>query len=106
MLFPIQHRVLFISRYGRLAAVHDLSGRSPERRAVAVCRRGVQGAAGRLVHRRPIPFRRQNGGRYDTHQVLKPGLGHGASGTRIHLVKPGEPEQLPVEMKALKTEDL
>ncbi len=41
----------------------------------------------------PIAFRRQNGGHYDGAQVLKPGLGEGASGTRIHVVRPGEPAQ-------------
>ncbi|WP_199747280.1 MULTISPECIES: hypothetical protein [Corallococcus] len=43
-----------------------------------------------------IPFRRQNSGHYDTQQVLLPGLGDGASGTRIHLVQQGDPEQRPV----------
>ncbi|NOK21857.1 NAD(P)H-dependent oxidoreductase [Corallococcus carmarthensis] len=43
-----------------------------------------------------IPFRRQNSGHYDGQQVLKPGLGDGASGTRIHLVQRGDPEQRPV----------
>jgi NAD(P)H dehydrogenase (quinone) len=49
------------------------------------------------------PFRTQNGGHYDTQQVLKPGLGHGASGTRLHLRKPGEPEERPVPAPARKT---
>ena len=40
-----------------------------------------------------IPFRAQNGGHYDTRQVLKPGLGAGESGTRTHLVQPGDPTE-------------
>lgn len=42
----------------------------------------------------PIPFRSQNGGHYDNHQRLKPGLGAGEGGTRIHLVQPGDPEEI------------
>ena len=38
----------------------------------------------------PIAFRTQNGGDYDARQVLKPDLGHGAAGTRIHVVQPDE----------------
>jgi NAD(P)H dehydrogenase (quinone) len=41
----------------------------------------------------PIPFRRQNGGHYDDRQELKPGLGAGEGGTRIHLLQPGDPPQ-------------
>jgi NAD(P)H dehydrogenase (quinone) len=47
----------------------------------------------------PIAFRRQNGGHYDGQQVLRPGLGDGASGARIHLIQPGEPEQLPLALQ-------
>ncbi|WP_106419522.1 NAD(P)H-dependent oxidoreductase [Salinicola tamaricis] len=43
----------------------------------------------------PIAYRRQNGGHYDRDQRLKPGLGKGESGTRIHLVQLGDPEQRP-----------
>lgn len=39
----------------------------------------------------PIPYRTQNGGHYDGQQVLKPGLGDGETGLRIHLVQPGNP---------------
>lgn len=41
----------------------------------------------------PIPFRTQNGGHYDGEQVLKPGLGKGETGMRIHLVQPGDPAE-------------
>jgi len=41
----------------------------------------------------PIPFRTQNGGHYDGQQVLKPGLGDGETGMRIHLVRPGDPKE-------------
>lgn len=44
----------------------------------------------------PIPYRRQNGGHYDTRQVLKDGLGQGESGTRLHLLQPGEPPEMPL----------
>jgi NAD(P)H dehydrogenase (quinone) len=42
----------------------------------------------------PIPYRTQNGGHYDGQQVLKPGLGAGESGTRIHLVQQGDPKEV------------
>lgn len=41
-----------------------------------------------------IPFRTQNGGHYDGQQVLKPGLGSGQGGTRIHLVQDGDPAEI------------
>ncbi|HEX7775104.1 MAG TPA: NAD(P)H-dependent oxidoreductase [Parvibaculum sp.] len=41
----------------------------------------------------PIPFRAQNGGHYDARLELKPELGAGETGTRIHLVQPGDPEE-------------
>jgi NAD(P)H dehydrogenase (quinone) len=44
-----------------------------------------------------IPYRRQNGGHYDTQQVLKEGLGVGESGTRIHLLQPGDQHQQELE---------
>jgi NAD(P)H dehydrogenase (quinone) len=47
-----------------------------------------------LFSEQPIPFRTQNGGHYDGQQVLKPGLGAGESGTRIHLVQPGDPPEI------------
>lgn len=42
----------------------------------------------------PIPYRSQNGGHYDAQQRLKPGLGQGAGGTAMHLVQPGDPEEI------------
>lgn len=44
----------------------------------------------------PIPYRRQNGGHYDGQQVLKEGLGRGETGTRMHLLQPGEPPETPL----------
>jgi hypothetical protein len=41
-----------------------------------------------------IPFRAQNGGHYDGQQVLKSRLGSGESGARIHLIQPGDPEEI------------
>ncbi|UGX88953.1 NAD(P)H-dependent oxidoreductase [Phyllobacterium meliloti] len=47
-----------------------------------------------LFNEQPIPFRTQNGGHYDGQQVLKSGLGAGTSGANIHLVQPGDPQQI------------
>ncbi len=47
-----------------------------------------------LFNDRPIAFRAQNGGHYDGQQVLKPELGAGESGTGIHLVQSGDPQEV------------
>jgi NAD(P)H dehydrogenase (quinone) len=94
LLWPIQHGMLF---YPGMAVMPPfviyqsdrLSGNAWPGVAQAYKRR----LAG-LFRDEPIPFRRQNGGHYDGRQVLKPGLGAGESGTRIHLVQPGDPEQV------------
>jgi len=105
ILFPIQHGILFYPGIAVLPpfTVYQSDGLRPEQwPAIA---EAFEARLDGLFTDDPVPFRRQNGGHYDTQQVLKPGLGHGASGTRIHLVKPGEPEQLPVAVKILEPAD-
>jgi NAD(P)H dehydrogenase (quinone) len=90
ILFPIQHGVFYypgmevLPPFTTYQADHLTEEQWPSIAEAFTAR------LDRLFTDDPIPFRRQNGGHYDTQQVLKPGLGHGASGTRIHLVKPGE----------------
>ena len=99
MLFPIHHGILFYPGMEVLPpfTVYEADRLKPEQWPSIA--EAFQARLDGLFTDDPIPFRRQNGGHYDTQQVLKPGLGHGASGTSIHLVKPGEPEQLPLAMK-------
>jgi len=94
ILFPIQHGILF---YPGIEVLPPFVVYQSDRLSVehwpAVAQAFVARLNG-LFTDAPIPFRRQNGGHYDTQQVLRPDLGRGASGTLIHLVQPGEPEQL------------
>jgi NAD(P)H dehydrogenase (quinone) len=93
LLFPIHHGILFYPGMAVLPpfAIYQADRLSPEQWATA-----AQAFAARLdglFTDEPISFRRQNGGHYDGAQVLAPGLGRGAAGTRVHLLQPGEPEQ-------------
>ncbi|HZZ90245.1 MAG TPA: NAD(P)H-dependent oxidoreductase [Caulobacteraceae bacterium] len=91
ILWPIQHGILFYPGMEVMPPfvvyqAHRLTESDwPE--LAAAYRRRLEG----LFTDRPIPFRTQNGGHYDGRQVLKPGLGAGESGTRIHLTQPGDP---------------
>ena len=99
LLFPIQHGILF---YPGMTVLPPFATYLADRLDIQQwpsIAAAFQARLDGLFTDEPIPFRRQNGGHYDTQQVLKPGLGHGASGTRIHLVKPGEPEQLPLQLR-------
>ncbi|HEX7884559.1 MAG TPA: NAD(P)H-dependent oxidoreductase [Phenylobacterium sp.] len=94
ILWPIQHGVLFYPGMEVLPPfalyhTHRLTEADWPEVAQAYSRR-LEG----LFTDQPIPFRTQNGGHYDGRQVLKPGLGAGESGTRIHLVQPGDPEEV------------
>lgn len=54
----------------------------------------------------PIKYRRQNGGHYDSQQILKEGLGAGESGLRMHLLQPDDPPQRPIEIATEYTTDV
>lgn len=57
---------------------------------------GLEARMESLFTARRVPYRTQNGGHYDGQQVLKPGLGEGETGVRIHFVQDGDPvEVLP-----------
>jgi NAD(P)H dehydrogenase (quinone) len=93
LLFPIQHGILFYPGMSVLPPFATYqSDHLSEEQWPAVAAAYAARLDG-LFTDAPLPFRRQNGGHYDGRQVLKPGLGDGASGTRIHFVKPGEPEE-------------
>ncbi len=93
ILWPIQHGMLFYPGMQVLPPfVIYQSDRLTEAEwpdIAAAYKRRILG----LFSEQPIPFRTQNGGHYDGQQVLRPGLGAGESGTRIHLVQPGDPRE-------------
>ena len=96
VLFPIQHGVLF---YPGMDVLPPFTAYQSDRLKAEQWPSIAEAFKARLdglFTDDPLPFRRQNGGHYDAQQVLKADLGQGTSGTRIHLVQRGEPEQLPV----------
>ncbi|WP_164002010.1 NAD(P)H-dependent oxidoreductase [Pyxidicoccus caerfyrddinensis] len=106
ILFPIQHGVLFYPGMEVLPPFTTYQADRLKAEQWPSVEEAFKARLDGLFTDAPLPFRKQNGGHYDTQQVLKPCLGHDASGTRIHLVKPGEPEQLPVGVKIFETEEL
>ena len=94
VLYPIQHGILFYPGMEVLPPFTVYQSDRLTREQWPAVADAFKTRLDGLFSDTPIPFRKQNGGHYDTQQVLRPGLGHGASGTRIHLVNPGEPEQL------------
>ena len=91
ILWPIAHGTLFYPGFDVLPAfpVYQ-SDRMDEARWEQV-RADLRNRLENLFTIAPIPFRTQNGGHYDEDQCLKPELGAGEGGTRIHLVQPGDP---------------
>jgi len=86
LLFPIHHGILFYPGMSVLPpfATYQTDRLAPEQwPAVAAA---YTARLDGLFTDAPIRFRRQNGGDYDGQQVLKPGLGGGAAGLRIHVV--------------------
>lgn len=96
VLWPIQHGTLFYPGMAVLEpfVVYQADRLTPEEwNSVAERYRArLRG----LFTDPPIPFRRQNGGHYDGRQVLKDGLGGAETGTRMHLLQPGDPPEYPL----------
>ncbi|MBA8879521.1 NAD(P)H-dependent oxidoreductase [Phyllobacterium myrsinacearum] len=94
LLWPIQHGMLYYPGMEVLPPfVIYQSDRLSEIEWPSVAEAYKRRITG-LFNDNPIAFRTQNGGHYDGQQVLKPGLGAGENGTHIHLVQPGEPEEV------------
>lgn len=98
VLFPIQHGILYYPGMTVMPpfAVYQSDRLTTEQwdEVAAAYRARLDG----LFTDEPIPYRRQNGGHYDERQVLRPGLGAGASGTGIHLLRAGEPAERPLDL--------
>lgn len=100
VLWPIQHGALF---YPGMAVLPPFVIYQSDRLNAADWTAAAEAYRVRLdglFTDEPIPFRRQNGGHYDARQVLKDGLGAGEAGSRLHLLKPGEPAQTPLATAA------
>ena len=94
LLWPVQHGMLFYPGMRVLPPfVVYQSDRLTDAEWPAIAEAYRQRIS-RLFTDDPIRYRTQNGGHYDGQQVLKPGLGAGQSGTRIHLVQPGDPQEV------------
>jgi NAD(P)H dehydrogenase (quinone) len=93
VLWPIQHGTLFYPGMAVLPpfVVYEADRLTHERWTEVAAGYGAR--LERLFTDDPIPYRRQNSGHYDARQVLKDGLGSGEGGSRIHLLKDGEPAQ-------------
>lgn len=103
VLWPIQHGMLF---YPGMSVLPPFVVYQSEKLTEAEWPRVADGYSRRMIHLfkdDPIPFRTQNGGHYDGQQVLKPGLGAGEGGTRIHLVQPGDPQEVLTSDSELRT---
>lgn len=94
ILWPIQHGALFYPGMEVLPpfAVFQSDRMTQERwtETASVLQARLRG----LFIDQVIPYRKQNGGHYDGQQVLKPGLGDGQTGTRIHWVQAGDPAEV------------
>jgi len=95
ILWPIQHGVLFYPGMEVLPPFVIYQSDRLTEEAWPDTATSLDRRLGGLFSDQPIPFRAQNGGHYDGQQVLKPGLGQGETGLRIHLAQAGDPEQFP-----------
>lgn len=91
ILWPIQHGQLFYPGMDVMQpfTIYQSDRLSEERWAEVAAAFKVR--LENLFTDTPVPYRTQNGGDYDGHQVLKPGLGSAETGLRIHLVQQGDP---------------
>ncbi len=106
VLWPIQHGTLFYPGMAVLPpfTIYQADRLPPE--AWETAADAFRGRLSGLFSDETIPFRRQNGGHYDARQVLKDGLGAGATGSRLHLRQPGEPAERPVATTEPEREDV
>ncbi len=95
LLFPIQHGILFYPGMDVLPPFVVFQSRRQTADDWPQLKAAFEARLDNLFTDAPIPYRLQNCGHYDDQQVLKPGLGVGENGTRIHLVQPGDPPQEP-----------
>jgi NAD(P)H dehydrogenase (quinone) len=93
LLFPLQHGVLFYTGMSVLPpfAVHAANHLGPGDWPAIEAAYGQRLAS--LFTDAPIRYRMQNGGHYDERQVLRPGLGAGETGPRVHIVQHGDPPE-------------
>ncbi|WP_114087643.1 NAD(P)H-dependent oxidoreductase [Thalassospira profundimaris] len=91
ILWPIQHGTLFYPGFEVVPAFPVYQSDRMENENWGKVRADLKDRLDQLFTMPTIAFRTQNGGHYDAHQRLKPGLGAGAGGTHIHLLQSGDP---------------
>lgn len=90
LLFPIQHGMLWYPGMDVLSPfVVYQADRLPSEQYDVIAH-NYQQRLKNLFDESPIPYRSQNGGHYDDRQVLKLEFGSHQSGSRLHLLQPGE----------------
>jgi NAD(P)H dehydrogenase (quinone) len=89
LLWPIHHGILFYPGMTVLppTVFYEVWRRIDEKMVQRLCEH-YESRVLSLMETEPIPFRMQNGGDYDSHQTLKPGLENGSKGLLIHQKEP------------------
>jgi len=88
ILWPIQHGVLFYPGMTVVPPTVFYEVRRSDEQTVQQFREHYAARALSILTTEPIPFRIQNGGDYDEHQTLKPGLEGDSHGLLIHQQLP------------------
>ena len=94
VLWPIQHGALFYPGMDVMPPFPVYRSDRMDEEGWADIKVAFQKRLAGLFSDDPIPYRTQNGGHYDGKQRLKPRLGGGADGLKMHLVREGDPEEV------------
>ena len=94
VLWPIQHGALFYPGMDVMPPFPVYRSDRMDEDGWAEIKAALKERLAGLFTDDPIPYRTQNGGHYDGNQRLKPELGGGSDGIKMHLVRDGDPEEV------------
>ena len=94
VLWPIQHGALFYPGMDVMPPFPVYRSDRMDDKGWADIETAFKERLAGLFSDDPIPYRTQNGGHYDGNQRLKPELGGGSDGIKMHLVREGDPEEV------------
>lgn len=94
VLWPIQHGALFYPGMDVMPPFPVYRSDRMDEDGWAEIKAAFKERLAGLFTDDPIPYRTQNGGHYDGNQRLKPELGGGSDGIKMHLVRDGDPEEI------------